>query len=198
MFFGSVTRQAVSSVPGQVTRLLKRIDAGDRDAVGELLPLVYHELRALAAARLIGERAGHTLQATALVHEAWLRLAGKTHPQWTDRQHFFRAAATVMRYILVDHARQRKRRKRGSGAVRVPLDEQLAAFEERAIDLLALDEALEKLENIAPRQTDIIELRFFAGLTTKETAETLGISERTAHADWSLARAWLLREISPA
>ena len=188
----------MSTLPGEVTRLLKRVDDGDRNAVEELLPLVYDELRALAAGRLRYERSDHTLQPTALVHEAWLRLAEKSQPHWTDRKHFYRAAAVVMRCILVDHARARRRQKRGGATEPLPLDEHLAAFEERAIDLLALEEALQKLETIAPRQTDIIGLRFFVGLTSKETADTLGISERTAYADWSLARAWLLREISPA
>lgn len=194
----NVARRAVSVLPGEVTRLLRRIDGGDREAVGDLLPLVYDELRALAAARLTGERTDHTLQPTALVHEAWLRLNARSRSNWADRKHFFRAAAAVMRHILVDHARQRRRLKRGGGAESVPFDDQLAVFEERAIDLIALDEALSKLEAISPRQTDVIELRFFGGFTTKETADMLGVCERTAKADWSMARAWLLREIGPA
>lgn len=185
----------MSTLPGEVTRLLRRVNEGDRSAVEGLLPLVYDELRALAAVHLSGERADHTFQPTSLVHEAWIRLSSKPNFDWADRKHFYRTAATVMRWILVDHARKRRRQKRGGETVRVPLDDQLAQFEERSQDLVALDEALKKLETIAPRQTDIIEMRFFAGMTRKEIAECLGISERTAQADWSLARAWLLREI---
>lgn len=191
-------RRAVDTMPGEITRLLQRVDGGDRDAVEQLLPLVYEELRVLAASQLAGERPGHTLQPTALVHEAWIRLSEKSHPRWSDHKHFYRAAAVVMRCILVDYARARRRQKRGGGAQTLPLDEQLALFEERALDLIALDEALRKLEAVAPRQTDIIELRFFAGLTNKEAAQTLGISERTAQADWRLARAWLLEEMTAA
>ena len=187
-----------TALPGDVTRLLRRLDAGDRDAVADLLPLVYHQLHSLAASYLRGERHGHTLQPTALVNEAWLRLANKEDPKWESRRHFYRAAAAVMRSILVNHARDRRRLKRGGQSKQVPLDEALLAFEERALDLIALDEALTKLEGIDPRQTDMIELRFFAGLTIKETAEALGVSPRTVDADWSLARAWLLREMSVA
>jgi RNA polymerase sigma-70 factor (ECF subfamily) len=184
--------------PGDVTRLLQRVSAGDRRAVQELLPLVYDELRLLAAARMTRERADHTLQPTALVHEAWLRLVNCGQPQWKDRRHFFRAAAAVMRHVLVDRARQRQRQKRGGGCQAVPLGPEFIAFEERAHDLLALDEALSKLERIAPRQTDLIELRFFAGLTMQQAAETLGISPRTAYTEWRLARAWLLHELESA
>lgn len=185
------------ALPGEVTRLLQKIDAGDRSAVQELLPLVYDELRALAAGRMAGERADDTLQPTALVHEAWLRLVLRSQPHWTDRRHFFRAAAIVMRHILVDRARDRRRQKRGDGCAAVPFSPELFAFETRAHDLLALDEALRKLETIAPRQAELIELRFFAGLTMEQAAETLGISPRLAYSEWRLARAWLLGEIEP-
>lgn len=189
----------VTTVPGDVTRMLRRLDEGDREAVACLLPLVYDELRTLAARRLAREPAGHSLVPTALVHEAWLRLTGKAQPHWNDRQHFFRAAAMVMRCILVDRARARKRRRRsevtqtGAGQHSNRL---IVAFEERALDLLALDEALQKLETVDPRQADLIELRFFAGLSNKEAAEMLGVSPRTASIDWSLARAWLQREMN--
>jgi RNA polymerase sigma factor (TIGR02999 family) len=180
---------------GDVTRLLRRLDEGDRQALREILPIVYDELRALAAARLAAERPDHTLQPTALVHEAWLRLESKSQPRWNDRQHFLRAAATVMRCILIDHARHCGRQKRAGGANAPSPCTHLQAFEEHALDLLALDDALERLADLAPRQADIIELHFFAGLTMKEAGDVLGISERTAHADWRLARAWLLREM---
>jgi RNA polymerase sigma factor (TIGR02999 family) len=185
----------MADTQGDVTRLLRRLDGGEREALREVLPLVYDELRALAAARLARERPDHTLQPTALVHEAWMRLASKPEPHWQDRQHFLRAAAAVMRCILVDHARHCGRQKRTpNGDGRSPCTH-LGVYHERALDLLALDEALERLADMAPRQADIIELHFFAGLTMKEAGEVLGISERTAHADWRLARAWLWREL---
>lgn len=185
-------------LPGEVTRVLQRLDAGDRDAVADLLPLVYSQLHALAEQQMVPERAGHTLQPTALVHEAYLKIAGKKQPHWNDRRHFYRAAAVVMRSILVNHARDRKRQKRGGEMEQVPWEEHFAAIEERAIDLIALDEALDKLEAIDHRQTEMIELRFFAGLSIRETAEVMGVSERTVNADWSLARAWLLGEMDAA
>ncbi len=183
-------------LPGDVTRILRRLEGGDRDAVADLLPLVYQELHRLADAHMDGERGDHTLQPTALLHEAYLRMVDRSRVQWNDRRHFMRAAAVVMRSILVNHARDRKRLKRGGGAVKMPLDETMTVFEERAIDLIALDEALEKLETIDPRKTGIIELRFFGGLSVRETADTLGISERTVEADWHMARSWLRREIT--
>ena len=186
------------ALPGDVTRLLGRLDAGDRDAIAELAPLVYNELHALAVNYLRHERDDHTLQPTALVNEAWLRLASREDPRWENRRHFYRAAAIVMRSILVNHARDRRRLKRGGQSKRVPLDDALLAFEDRAVDLIALDDALTKLALLDPRQIDIVELRFFAGLTIKETAETLGVSPRTVDADWSLARSWLQREMSAA
>ncbi|MCP4249291.1 MAG: sigma-70 family RNA polymerase sigma factor [bacterium] len=183
-------------VPGEVTRVLQRVDAGDRDAVGDLLPLVYNELRALAQAEMAGERANHTLQPTALVNEACIRLMGQERAGWENRRHFYRAAATVMRHILVNHARDRRRLKRGGQFQRLPFEEALAAYDDRAIDLVELDDALSRLETVEPRAVDVIELRFFGGLTVNETAEMLGVSARTVQSDWNLARVWLLREIS--
>jgi len=183
-------------VPGEVTRLLQRLDAGDRDVVATLIPLVYNELHALAEQHLRHERPGHTLQPTALVHEAFLRLVEREQACWENRRHFLHAASAVMRSILVNYARDRRRLKRGGGARQIQLDEAMAVFEDRALDLVALDEALVKLESIDRRQTSIIELRFFGGLTAQSTAEVLGVSQRTVEADWSLARAWLLRELS--
>jgi RNA polymerase sigma factor (TIGR02999 family) len=182
-------------VPGDVTRVLRRIDAGEREALSELLPLVYDELRGLARGQMAGERDSHTLQPTALVHEAYVRLAGRKKASWENRGHFYRAAAAVMRSILVNHARDRKRMKRGGNCKKLPLDETVAVFEERAIDLVALDEALEKLAEVDPRKASVVELRFVGGLSVKDTAEALGVAPRTVEADWSLARAWLLGEI---
>jgi RNA polymerase sigma factor (TIGR02999 family) len=187
-----------STLPGEVTRVLRRLHEGDREAVRALIPLVYDELRTIAAAALVRERTGHTLQPTALVHEACMRLLGDEPGPWHDRRHFYRAAATVMRYILVNHARDRKRLKRGGGRQRLPLDDAMAVYEDRAIDLLALDEALVRLESVNARSVEVIELRFFAGLTIEETANVLGVSRRTVEVDWSHARAWLLREMTPA
>jgi len=183
-------------VPGEVTRILRRVAAGQRELLTELMPAVYSELHRLARQHLRGEREGHTLQTTALVNEAFLRLARQDPARWSDRRCFYRAASAAMRYILVNHARDRRRLKRGGGALRVPLEDALAVYEERALDLIALDESLARLEKIDPRAAEIIELRFFGGLTLKETAELLGVSERTVEADWSLARAWLRHELS--
>jgi RNA polymerase sigma factor (TIGR02999 family) len=182
----------------EVSRLLERLEEGDRGVYAELLPLVYDELHAIAAGYLRRERADHTLQPTALVNEAYLRIAKRDAPAWKDRRHFYRAAAAVMRSILVNHARDRRRQKRGGQGQRLPLDESLAAFEERAIDLISLDDALTRLAALDRRQSELVELRFFAGLELREIAELLGIAERTVQADWALARAWLRRELSEA
>jgi len=178
-----------------VTRLLRRLDEGDREAFGELAPLVYEELRGIAGAHFRHERPGHTIQPTALVHEAYLRLAAKEPPRWHDRAHFYRAAATVMRSILVNHARDRRRLKREAGIELLPLDEAMAAYESRAIDLIALDEAVERLAVRDAGQANLVELRFFAGLSIDETAAVLGVSPRAVDTDWKLARGWLLREL---
>ena len=183
-------------IPGEVTKLLRRVGSTDRAALDELLPVVYRELHVLAQAKLRGQAPGHTLQPTALVNEAYLRLARQRGKAWKDSKHFYRAAANAMRCILINHARDRQRDTRGGGAVRVPLDEQLLVFEEKAIDLLDLEDALRRLEERDARQVDVVELRFFAGLTVKETADVLGVSARTVEDDWSFARAWLLRELS--
>ena len=180
---------------GRVTNLLSRSSPDDRVALDELLPLVYQELHALAKAKLGGNARQHTLSPTALVNEAYLRLVRQKSKAWKDSKHFYRAAANAMRCILINHARNRRRDKRGGGAARVPLDDHVLKFEERAFDLLALDEALTRLEQRDARQMDVVELRFFAGLTVAETASVLGVSKRTVEEDWSLARAWLLREL---
>ncbi len=175
-----------------VTRILSQIESGDPASADELLPLVYKELRSLAAAKLAMEKPGQTLQATALVHDAYVRLVDVEKAQhWNSRGHFFGAAAEAMRRILVDSARRKKSLKRGGHAERVDFDEDRIVSPSRNIDLIALDEALDALAKIDPRKADLIKLRYFAGLTIREAAETLGISDATADADWAYAKSWL-------
>jgi len=182
------------SEQNQVTALLRAWSGGDEEARDELLPLVYQELRRRAAVQIRRERLGHTLQPTALVHEAFLRLV-EPEIAWRDRAHFFALASGVMRRVLVEHARARKRVKRAGGWMRVELTEAVAIAEERDIDLVLLDEALLELSERDPRPARIVELLFFGGLTIEETAEALGISTATVKRDWRLARAWLHRRL---
>jgi RNA polymerase sigma factor (TIGR02999 family) len=176
----------------EVSRLLSAMGQGDAHAASQLLPLVYGELRRLAAAKLGGERPGHTLQPTALVHEAYLRLVGAgTEPAWENRRHFFAAAAEAMRRILIDHARRKKRAKRGGGQRPVGLESLDIPAAAPAEDLLALDEALQCLAREAPQKAELVTLRFFAGLSVEEAACCLGISRATADRYWAYARAWL-------
>ena len=184
-----------TSDSGAVTRILQRASDGDDSAVNQLMPLVYDELRALAESYLKTERPGHTLQATALVHEAYVRLVKQEDVEWRSRAHFFAVAAQAIRRILVDHARSRHRVKRGGEHQRVLLDEGAMPAQEREADLVALDDALERLAQLHERQARIVELRFFGGLTLKDVAEYLGVSPRTVDGDWSMARAWLKREL---
>jgi RNA polymerase sigma factor (TIGR02999 family) len=184
------------SSPPRVTELLLAWGGGDQDAFDKLLPLIYGELRRLAAHYLRRERPDHTLQPTALVHEAYLRLVDQTRAQWQNRAHFFGAAAQMMRRILVDHARQHKAAKRGGSGQRVTLDEKVAFAPEREMDLLALEDALIKLEQVDPQKSRLVELRFFGGLSTEEAAEVLGVSPATVTRQWRAAKAWLLRELS--
>ena len=178
---------------GDVTQLLQAVREGDPAALDRLVPLVYDELRALARRELYREQQGHTLHATALVHEAYLKLAGSGMPA-SDRAHFLAIAARAMRQVLVDHARRRKAVKRGGDMVCTTLTDSGGQVEFRPDELIALDEALEKLE---PRQREIVEFRFFAGLEEKEIAEVLGISDRTVRREWVKARAWLYRSMYP-
>lgn len=178
-----------------MTRILDRAQAGDTQAAAELLPLVYEELRKLAAAKMANEAAGHTLQPTALVHEAWLRLNGKENPKWDGRGHFFGAAAEAMRRILVDRARQKKALKRGGNFERVDFDAVELPSPMPDDELLALDEALDRLGTVDARAAEMVKLCFFVGLTQQEAAEQLGVSVATAERVWSFARAWLLREV---
>jgi RNA polymerase sigma factor (TIGR02999 family) len=185
----------------EITRLLADWSKGDRQALEKLTPLVYDELRRLAGRYLRQERHGHTLQSTALVHEAYMKLVGQNNVRWQNRAHFFGIAAQMIRRILVDYARARGADKRGSGAEKLSLDEAIALPGGQDLDLVALDDALEGLAGIDPRQSRLVELRFFAGLTLEETAEVLQMSLATAKRDWVSAKAWLSREIrrqSPA
>lgn len=180
-----------------VTRILSTIEQGDPQAAAELLPLIYNELRALAAARLAQEKPGQTLVATALVHDAYVRLVGGDAPQrWNGRGHFFAAAAEAMRRILVENARRKASLKHGGGFQRVDLDSACAATEPGAVDLLALDEALTKLGAVDPAKAELVKLRFFAGLTMPEAAAALEISLATAERYWKFARSWLYAELA--
>lgn len=185
----------VESEPGEITQLLNEIRGGDQAAQARLIPLVYEELRCLAAQYMRQERPGHTLQTTALVHEAYLRLAKLRIVPSENRTHFFRLAAMLMRRILVDYARARQRKKRGGSRERIDLDDGFLLESGPSLQLLALDEALRQLERRDLRLSQIVELRFFGGLGEEEIAELLGISCRTVKRDWSTARAWLYQQV---
>ena len=175
--------------------MLVRWREGDRQALEELMPLVYGELRRLARHYLQRERSDHTLQSTALVHEAYLRLAGHDAPQWQNRAHFFGVAAQLMRQILVDYARSHRADKRGGSVCRIALDDAPDRPKEVNVDVVALDDALKTLAQTDPQQCRVVELKFFAGLTIEDTSEVLGISPATVKRDWVTARAWLFREL---
>jgi RNA polymerase sigma factor (TIGR02999 family) len=191
---------AITGAPSsrRVTRLLLAWRAGDRSALDALVPLVHDELRRRARRHMRGERVDHTLQTTALINEAYLRLVDIRQVQWQDRAHFFAMAARVMRRVLIDHARLRGYRKRGGGAQKVSLDEAPNLAQERRKDLVALDEALTALEAVDLRKGRVIEMRFFGGLSVEETAEVLKVSGDTVMRDWRLAKSWLLRELKRA
>jgi RNA polymerase sigma-70 factor, ECF subfamily len=178
-----------------VTELLAKAGAGNADALADVFPLVYAELHGLAQRQLRREPDGHTLSPTALVHEAYMRLTGYTRMDWSGRAHFLAVASTAMRRILVEHARGHRSAKRGGVLRRVPIDSVELGTEERSEMLVALDEALARLEALDPRQAKVVECRFFGGLTEEETADALGIGLRTAKRDWAKARSWLHREI---
>ena len=182
----------------ELTRQLRAWSEGDESALERLMPLVYAELRRLAGRYVRGERAGHTLQATALVNEAYLRLIDAKNVTWRDRAHFLAVGARVMRHILVDHARARQYQKRGGQAVRVTLDEALVVASEPDRDFVALDDALTALAAVDVRKSQVVEMRFFGGLTLDETAEALNISRDTVKRDWKMAKLWLLRELRSA
>jgi len=187
----------MDSAGGEVTLLLRAMKSGDESAAGRLLPLVYNELHRLARHYMQRERSDHTLQPTALINEAYLRLA-HDNVDWQSRQHFIGVAATVMRRVLVDHARAHNAAMRGGDLQRVELDEGLAISRERSTELLALHDALNRLEEINPRQAKVVELRYFAGLSVEEIAGVLNVSPRSVKRDWALARLWLFKEIEKA
>ncbi len=182
--------------PQQVTQLLVAWGGGDKAALDELMPLIYEELRRLAHRCMSRERPGHTLQTSALLNEAYLRLADQKNIHWQDRAHFFGIAARLMRQILVDYARKRGYAKRGGDARRVLLDEAMIVSEKRAADVVALDAALNSLAEIDARKSQIVELRFFGGLSIEETAEVLKVSPGTIMRDWTFAKAWLKRAVT--
>jgi RNA polymerase sigma factor (TIGR02999 family) len=181
----------------EITRLLQAWGSGDSDALEALMPLVYRELQQIAHRQMRRERAGHTLQTTALVNEAYLRLVDATHAQWHDRLHFFAIAAQTMRRVLVDAARSRGYLKRGAGVVFTPFDEGAVAAPQRGAELLRLDDALNDLAAVDPRKVRVVELRYFGGLSVEEIAEVLNVSPSSVLRDWKLAKAWLTRQMSP-
>ena len=183
-------------MPDDVTQLLEHWSNGDREALERLMPLVYDELHRLAQRYLRRERSDHTLQSTALVHEAYLKMVDQKNVRWQNRAHFFGVAAQSIRHILVDHARSHLAAKRGAGAAKLSLDEAIGVPEKREVDLLALDQALEGLAVLDPQQGRIVELRFFGGLSIEETAEVLHISPATVKRDWVMAKAWLYQNLA--
>jgi RNA polymerase sigma factor (TIGR02999 family) len=182
--------------PGEVTRLLRQLGRGNPRAVDQLTPLIYDELRKLASACMRRERPDHTLQATALVHEAYLRLLGQRDAEWHDRAHFFAVAATLMRRVLLDHARKHHSAKRGAAPQKTTLDEGLLISDEHLEDVLAMDECLNRLALIDPQQARLVEMRFFAGLSVDEIAAVARISTATVKREWASAKAWLYREMT--
>ena len=181
---------------GEVTRLLAQLRAGEGNAAAELAPLIYQELHRLAAACMRRERSEHTLQPTALVNEAYIRLVGQHDVQWQNRSHFYGIASQVMRRVLLDYARKRRSSKRGGEQKKVEFNENLLASDQQLEAALAVDECLQRLERIDPQQSRVVELRFFGGLNVEETADVLGISTATVKREWQFAKAWLQREMS--
>jgi RNA polymerase sigma-70 factor (ECF subfamily) len=189
------SKDITTAASPSVTELLVAWSDGDQAALGQLIPLVHAELRRLAARHMAGEHAGHTLQASALVNEAYLRLIDVKQMRWQNRAHFFAMSGRLMRRILVDHARARGYLKRGGGTEQVSLDEALTLIPEKGRDLIALDDALTALAAVDKRKSEVVELRFFGGLSVAETAEALHVSPETVMRDWKLAKVWLLREL---
>jgi len=179
----------------EVTLLLSALSQGDRNAASKLVPVVYGELRRLAGSYMRRERQDHTLQATALVHEAYLKLVEQRSVNWQSRAHFFGVAAQLMRRILIDHARGHLRQKRGGEHKKISLDQAYIFSEQQSAELLAVDEALERLSKLDPRQARVVELRFFGGLSVEEAAEVLGVSPKTVKRDWSVAKTWLYADL---
>lgn len=190
------TPMSESAPAHEVTSLLRDLSGGDESALARLVPLVYEELRAIALREMRKERGEHTLQATALVHEVFLRFLGSTDLSWKSRTHFMHIAAQAMRRILVDHARARRAEKRGGDAVRVTLDDQLRASDGEVADALDIDTVLQRLSALDERKARVVELRVFAGLSVEETARMLGVSEPTVKREWRFARAWMQKALS--
>ncbi|MEJ7623901.1 MAG: sigma-70 family RNA polymerase sigma factor [Pyrinomonadaceae bacterium] len=188
----------IEKSPSEITRILQEWNDGNEAAKEQLLPYVYDELKRQARRMMSSERSNHTLQPTALVHEAFLRLSDQTGIDWQNRSHFYGIASRLMRQILIDYARRHASQKRGSRAIHFSLEDVQIAIEERAGSLLALDDVLNRLEQLDPQQAKIVEMRFFGGLKNDEIAESLGVSERTVTRDWSTARVWLYRELNAA
>ena len=188
----------MTAPPEEITELLLAWRQGDQDACNELAPLVYQELRRIARRHMRGEQPDHTLQTTALANEAWLRLIDLRRVQWQDRAHFFAMASRMMRRVLVDAARAQRSRKRGGGALVLPLDSAAKLGIRDNVEVIALDEALAGLEQVDPRKSQVVELRFFGGLSVEETAEVLTVSMATVARDWTFARTWLRRELKSA
>ncbi len=186
----------MNSDPADVTQLLLAWNSGDRSALDRLMPLVYEELRRVARRHMLGEHPGHSLQATALVNDVYIRLVDQRRVNWQNRAHFFGAAAQIIRRLLVEHARARHRLKRGGDELQVTLNDEIEVSAAVELDVVALDDALSRLAKLDPQQARIIELRFFAGLSIEETAEALSISPATVKRDWTTARAWLYREMT--
>lgn len=186
----------MSSPHHEVTRLLEAWSGGQREALDKLLPLVYSELRKMAQRYMNSQPSGHTLQTTALIHEAYLKLADQKDKKWQNRAHFFAVAGKAMRHILVDHSRTRQREKRGGETKFISLDQAPELSSERAHEIVALGEALDRLEQLEARKCQVVELRYFAGLSVEETAEVLKVTSRTVERDWRFAKTWLLRELS--
>jgi RNA polymerase sigma-70 factor (ECF subfamily) len=180
----------------QISQLLDDWGRGNQSAFDQLVPLVYDDLRRLACRFMRSERPDHTLQTTALIHEAYLKLAGRGREPWEGRKHFFAVAARVMRQVLIDHARGIRRAKRGGGAVKVPIEEAVILSPDRSVDIIALDEALSRLEAKDERKSRVVEMRIFAGLENSEIAEVLGVSPNTVIRDWNFAQAWLRSELA--
>jgi RNA polymerase sigma factor (TIGR02999 family) len=185
-----------SETSHNVTVLLEKWSGGDQKALGELMPLVYGELRRLAGSHFRRERPGHTLQSTAVVHEAFMRLVDQRNVRWQNRAHFYGIAAQMIRRILLDYARSHQAGKRGAGAVKLQLDEALGVPQQADLDIVALNDALDRLAELDERQSRIVELRYFSGLSIEETAEVLQLSPATIKREWNSARAWLFRELS--
>ena len=189
---------ATSPPPNEVTQLLREWSQGDETAHEKLMPLVYAELRKMAHRHMASQNPGHTLQTTALIHEAYMRLVNQPEKEWQSRSHFFAVASRAMRHILVDYARSKQAEKHGGGTLELSLDEALTVSQERAAEMVALDDALQELARIDQRKCQVVELRFFGGLSVEETAEVLNVSPVTVMRDWSMAKAWLHRELSKA